>query len=94
MQEAPAITKAALEGSDPLAVEAVDIFLAIVGSEAGGNSLRVLAQGGVYLCGGILPRVRDLGFAAEFEIHGGCSKVDSRAMPGHPRWRTGHGITG
>ena len=56
-QDAPAITQASLDGSDPLALETVDLFLAILGSEAGGNSLRVLAHGGVYLCGGILPRV-------------------------------------
>ncbi len=57
-QEAPAITKAALEGSDPLAVEAVDLFLAIIGAEAGYMGLRALATGGVYLCGGITPKAR------------------------------------
>ena len=57
IQEAPEITKKALDGSDPAAVETVNMFLAILGQEAGANSLRVLAQGGVYLCGGILPRV-------------------------------------
>ena len=57
VQEAPDITKAALDGSDPLAVEAVDLFLAIIGAEAGYLGLRALATGGVYLCGGITPRV-------------------------------------
>ena len=51
------MTKAALDGSDPLAVEAVDLFLAIIGAEAGYLGLRALATGGVYLCGGITPRV-------------------------------------
>ena len=65
-QEAPEITERALNGSDSVAVESVDMFLAILGQEAGANSLRVLAQGGVYLCGGILPRVRILAAAVSF----------------------------
>ena len=44
-------------GAIPLAVEAVDLFLAIIGAEAGYLGLRALATGGVYLCGGITPRV-------------------------------------
>ena len=55
-QDAPAITRAALGGSDPLAIEAVDMFLAIIGAEAGYMGLRALATGGVYLCGGITPK--------------------------------------
>lgn len=56
-QDAPAITKAALESNDDLAVEAVDMFLAIIGAEAGYMGLRALATGGVYICGGITPKV-------------------------------------
>lgn len=58
MQLAPDITQGALEESDPLAVEAVDLFLAILGAEAGYMGLRILASGGIYICGGIVPRVR------------------------------------
>jgi glucokinase len=57
LQDAPSITKSALDKSDPLAVEAVDMFLAIIGAEAGYMGLRALASGGVYLCGGITPKV-------------------------------------
>ena len=57
-QDAPAITRAALEGSSDLAAEAVDMFLAIIGAEAGYMGLRALATGGVYLCGGITPKAR------------------------------------
>lgn len=67
-QDAPGITSSALDGSDPLACETVDLFLAIVGAEAGANGLRVLAHGGVYLCGGILPRVR----AIPTKLHADC----------------------
>lgn len=57
LQDAPSITKAALEGNDDLAVEAVDMFLAIIGAEAGYMGLRALATGGIYICGGITPKV-------------------------------------
>ena len=38
-------------------MEAVDLFLAIIGAEAGYMGLRTLASGGIYVCGGIIPRV-------------------------------------
>ena len=57
LQSAPEITTAALDGSDPLAAECVDLFLEIIGAEAGNCALKFMARGGVYLCGGILPRV-------------------------------------
>jgi glucokinase len=37
----------------PLCVAAVDIFIAILGAEAGNLALKVFATGGVYLAGGI-----------------------------------------
>ncbi|KXZ44218.1 hypothetical protein GPECTOR_71g579 [Gonium pectorale] len=61
-KKAADISAAALLGTDPLAVEAVDLMFAIVGAEAGAMALRCLAKGGVYIAGGItpklLPRVR------------------------------------
>jgi glucokinase len=56
-QTAPEITSLAAEKQDVVAVEAVDMFLSIVGAEAGHMALRCLAYGGVYLAGGILPRL-------------------------------------
>ena len=68
---APAITAAALATAaappsappptpeDALALEAVDLFLAVLGAEAGAMGLRCLATGGVYLAGGITPRLID-----------------------------------
>lgn len=44
-QSPPEITASALDGSDPLAVEAVDMFLGIIGAEAGAMALRCLAKG-------------------------------------------------
>ncbi len=44
-QTAAEITTAALGGKDPLAVEAVDLLMAIVGAEAGAMALRCMAKG-------------------------------------------------
>lgn len=51
------VSAAALDESDPLAVEAVDMFLGIIGAEAGAMALRSLAKGGVYIAGGITPKL-------------------------------------
>lgn len=57
-QETPEqISKAALSGKDPIALLAVDMFLCILGAEAAHMGLRLLATGGVYICGGITPKV-------------------------------------
>lgn len=51
------ISAAAIDESDPLAVEAVDMFLGIIGAEAGAMALRCLAKGGVYIAGGVTPKL-------------------------------------
>jgi glucokinase len=51
------ITRAALEGTDELCVRALDLFLALYGAQAGNFALSVLATGGIYLGGGIAPRL-------------------------------------
>jgi glucokinase len=55
----PLIFAAALEDSskNPLAVATLELFVAILGAEAGNLALKVLATGGVYLAGGIPPRI-------------------------------------
>ena len=68
------IARAALEGNDRLALQALDVFLACYGAVAGDFALTVLARGGVYIAGGIVPRlVEPLGkseFRARFEAKG------------------------
>jgi glucokinase len=54
---AAAISQAALDGSCELCTKALDIFTAIYGSEAGNLALRALARGGLYVGGGIAPRI-------------------------------------
>jgi glucokinase len=58
--DAPAvITRAALDQSCTLCGKALDIFVEVYGAEAGNAALRFLATGGVYLGGGIAPRIID-----------------------------------
>lgn len=52
-----AITQAAMSGQHPLATQAVDLFVSICGAYAGKVALIALANGGVYIAGGIAPRL-------------------------------------
>jgi len=54
---APIIVDAALTEKDPLCVRTVRLFVSILGAEAGNLSLKTLASGGVFLGGGIAPRL-------------------------------------
>ena len=51
------ISQRALEGRDTLCIEALRLFCEIYGAEAGNLALKGLATGGVYLGGGIAPKV-------------------------------------
>jgi glucokinase len=52
-----AVSEAALAGRDPVCVHALTMFCDIYGSEAANLALKVLALGGVYLGGGIGPKI-------------------------------------
>jgi glucokinase len=51
------IAEYGLNKLDPLAVRALDLFISAYGSFAGNIALSVLARGGVYIAGGIAPRI-------------------------------------
>lgn len=51
------VLQAGLDGSDPLATEALRIFCAFLGTTAGNLALSIGALGGVYIGGGIVPRL-------------------------------------
>jgi glucokinase len=53
----PVIARAALEGKAEICTKSLELFVSILGSEAGNLALKVLATGGVYLGGGIPPRI-------------------------------------
>jgi glucokinase len=54
---AATISKAGLEGKSALCEQAVDIFVSVYGAEAGNLALKLLATGGIYLGGGIAPKM-------------------------------------
>jgi len=51
------ISTAALTARDPIAVRSLRLFVQIYGQQAGNLALTCLARGGVYLAGGIAPRI-------------------------------------
>lgn len=51
------IVQSAVAGKAEICVETLKLFVSILGSEAGNLALKVLATGGVYLGGGIPPRI-------------------------------------
>ncbi len=57
---AAAIGEAALAGSDPLAAAAVALFVRAYGAHAGDLALLALPRGGLYVAGGIAPRLAPL----------------------------------
>jgi len=72
--QAASITKAALAGSDETAIEALEMFCAMLGTIAGNLGLTLNARGGVFIGGGIVPRMTDFlqksAFRTRFEDKG------------------------
>ncbi len=71
---APEITRRALAGSDALCNEALGTFCAVLGTTAGNLAVTLGAFGGVYIGGGIVPRLGEYfdrsPFRARFEDKG------------------------
>jgi len=80
------ITRHALERGDVLARAALDLFIACYGAAAGDQALNVIARGGVYVAGGIapkiLPRLAAGGFIAAFNDKAAFAAV-TRRVPVH-----------
>jgi len=67
LEDAQQISAQAIdEGADVIAHKCLELFCAMLGSAAGNFALTVGARGGVYLAGGILPRIREFFLASEF----------------------------
>jgi glucokinase len=58
--QTPVIAQAALENKAEICSQTMDLFVSILGSEAGNLALKVLATGGIYLGGGIPRRILPL----------------------------------
>jgi len=54
---AAAISRAALAGSCPLSEKSLDLWIAVYGAEASNLALKVMATGGLFLTGGISPKI-------------------------------------
>lgn len=70
----PIIVRAAVAGECELCIATLNVFVSILGAEAGNLALKVMATGGIYLGGGIPPRIlsklKDGTFMAAF-VHKG-----------------------
>jgi glucokinase len=54
---APLISQLAMEGRILLCIQALELFVSLYGAEAGNLALKLMATGGVYLGGGIAPKI-------------------------------------
>jgi glucokinase len=75
----PVIVKHAMAGESELCVATLNAFVSILGAEAGNLALKVMAVGGVYLGGGIPPKIlsklKDGTFMAAFVNKGRFAEV-------------------
>lgn len=82
--DAAAVSRRALELNDALASRALDLFIACYGAVAGDHALAVSARGGVYVAGGIAPKILGRlaagGFIAAFNAKGAHAQMNLR-MP-------------
>lgn len=60
------ITQSALDRSCAISMAAVDMFCAMLGTVAGNLALMFRTRGGIYIAGGIVPRIVDLLAQSEF----------------------------
>lgn len=81
-EPAAVVTECALDGSCERARLALETFAAIYGAEAGNLALKALALGGLYVGGGIAPRIVDVltrgGFVRAFFDKGRLAPVLTR----------------
>jgi glucokinase len=54
---AAAISRAALDSTNGLAEQALDLWISVYGAEAGNLALKAMATGGIFLAGGISPKI-------------------------------------
>ena len=82
---APVISRLALEGKSPLCLQALELFVSLYGAEAGNLALKLMATGGVYLGGGIAPKI--IAKTERARVHERLHREGSyeAAAPGYPR---------
>jgi len=76
------IAEAALKGQPDICVQALDLFISILGGEAGNLALKTLSLGGLFLAGGIppkiLPKLRGEAFKRAFVSKGRYKRLLSQ----------------
>ena len=72
------ISRRALAGADAACVEALDLFCAFLGNVAGNLALTLGARGGVYIGGGIVPRLGEAFTRSRFRE---CFEAKGRFRP-------------
>jgi glucokinase len=79
---AAVISEEALAGTDELSGRALEMFVSAYGAQAGNLALTMMATGGVYIAGGIAPRIvpklREGSFMTAFRSKGRLSDVLAR----------------
>ena len=79
---AAVVTRQALAGKDPVCVIAVNMFISVLGGLAGNLALTLLSTGGVFIAGGIAPRIVTLlqngPFRDSFEAKGRMQPLVAR----------------
>lgn len=93
---AAAITNAALHQGDPLAQQALDLFVRIYGAQAGNLALTAGATGGIDIAGGIAPKIVSVlgeNFLSAFRNKGNMKNYVS-AIPVRVVMNTGIGLYG
>lgn len=75
---APEITERGLDGTDPICAEAIEVFCALLGTAAANLAVSLGALGGIYIGGGIVPRLGEYfsrsPFRTRFEEKGRFSR--------------------
>ena len=83
---AASISKAAIEGTDPLSEKTMQMFVEAYGAEAGNLALKLLPYGGLYIAGGIaaknLPLMTEGSFLDAFTLKGRMRSLMER-VPVH-----------
>ncbi len=51
------VSESGLNGDDPVCAEALDMFVSIIGSAAGNLALTAVTSGGLFLAGGVSPKI-------------------------------------
>lgn len=81
---AAAISAAALAGRDEICAQTMQLFVQLYGAEAGNLALKTMSRGGIYLGGGIAPKILPMlqsgEFLADF-LNKGRMKPLLEAMP-------------